>query len=61
MKLAYNPEDLDEMLLVEQMLKQEVNFAISIKDWPRVSVFKRKLKVCGQKIVNLRLAPQMAA
>lgn len=56
MKLAYDPQSLEEMLLVEQYLKDERNFAIKSEDWPRVSLFKEKLRVCNRRIVSLRLA-----
>jgi hypothetical protein len=52
---AYNNNCLQEMLLVKEHLEDERNFALKQKNWPRVTVYRQKLKHCQNRIVSLQL------
>jgi hypothetical protein len=61
MKLAYDPKSLEEMTQVREYLKGERNFAIKCSDWPRVAVYKQKLKHCENLLTSLRLHQKSVA
>ena len=52
---AYDRDCLEEMLLVKEHLEDERNFAMKAKNWPRVTVYRQKLKHCQNRIVSLQL------
>jgi hypothetical protein len=53
---AYDHNDIQEMLLVKEHLLEERNFAMRQKNWPRVTVYRQKLKHCENRIASLRFA-----
>lgn len=53
--LQANFERLLDLREKRKYCEEERNFALTIKDWPRVTVFRNKMKICDEKIASIRL------
>jgi hypothetical protein len=59
------PISFEERLLrleeIREYLIDERNFAMSCKDWPRVSIFKQKLKLHAEQVAVVKYRQLTAA
>jgi hypothetical protein len=58
--MPFDPNDLAEMLLVKEHFIDERNFAMSMRDWPKVSVIRQKLKHVENRIASIRFQQKTA-
>jgi hypothetical protein len=47
-------ERMEKLAQIKEYLIEERNFAMSCKDWPRVTVFRNKLKLHAEQVAKVR-------